>query len=112
MFNTPHAVQTGKCANLSTQCCAKCNSHDLALSGINATGALGVLNLYSCDTGVQRITRHSAAEASVLRYRATWHGLCDVYRGGVSTRILGRRTAPFPPLRIPYRVPHGFTPRS
>ena len=30
----------------------------------------------------------------------------------VSTRILGRRTAPFPPFLIPYRVPHGFTPRS
>ena len=26
-----------------------------------------------------------------------------------STRILGRRTAPFPPLRIPNRVPHHFT---
>ena len=30
----------------------------------------------------------------------------------VSTRILGRRTAPFPPFLISYRVPHGFTPRS
>ena len=30
----------------------------------------------------------------------------------VSTRILGRRTAPFPPFRFSYRVPHGFTPRS
>ena len=30
----------------------------------------------------------------------------------VSTRILGRRTAPFPPFLIPCRVPHGFTPRS
>ena len=27
----------------------------------------------------------------------------------VSTRILGRRTAPFPPFLIPNRVPHGFT---
>ena len=26
-----------------------------------------------------------------------------------STRILGRRTAPIPSLRIPNRVPHGFT---
>ena len=32
--------------------------------------------------------------------------------GIVSTRILGRRTAPFVPFLIPYRVPHGFTPRS
>ena len=26
-----------------------------------------------------------------------------------STRILGRPTAPFPPFRIPHRVPRGFT---
>ena len=26
-----------------------------------------------------------------------------------STRILGRRTAPFPPFLIPNHVPHGFT---
>ena len=30
----------------------------------------------------------------------------------VSTRILGRRTAPFSPFLIPHRVPHGLTPRS
>ena len=30
----------------------------------------------------------------------------------VSTRILGRRNGAFPPFLIPYRVPHGFTPRS
>ena len=30
----------------------------------------------------------------------------------VSTRILGRRTAPFQPFLIPYRAPRGFTPRS
>ena len=30
----------------------------------------------------------------------------------VSTRILGRRTAHFPPLLNPVRVPRGFTPRS
>ena len=27
----------------------------------------------------------------------------------VSTRILGRRTAPYPPFLVPYRVPYGFT---
>ena len=32
--------------------------------------------------------------------------------GLVSTRILSRRTAPFAPFLIPYRVPHGLTPRS
>ena len=30
----------------------------------------------------------------------------------VSTRILGRRTAPVPPFLVPHRAPHGFTPRS
>ena len=30
----------------------------------------------------------------------------------VSTLILGRRTAPSPPFRIPGHVPHGFNPRS
>ena len=30
----------------------------------------------------------------------------------LSTRILGRRTALLPPFSIPYRVPHGLTPRS
>ena len=29
-----------------------------------------------------------------------------------STRILGRRTAPFPPFLIPTRAPHGITPKS
>ena len=28
-----------------------------------------------------------------------------------STRILGRRTAPFPPFLFPNRVPHGFIPK-
>ena len=35
-----------------------------------------------------------------------------VPRRRASTRILGRRTAPFPPFLIPSRVPHGFAPRS
>ena len=29
----------------------------------------------------------------------------------IGTRILGRRTAPFPPFPIPHRVPHGFLPK-
>ena len=72
----------GACAGAAEPCCARCNTHDLAGSGVNATGALAVLNLWSCDTGVQRITGHDAASPSVLRYTATWQGLCDVYRGG------------------------------
>ena len=62
--------------------CSRCNTHGLAKSGVNASGALAILNLYSCDTGVQRITRHHKASASVLHYDATWQGLCDDYRGG------------------------------
>ena len=50
----------GKCAD-PADCCRKCNTHDLAKSGVNATGALAVLNLWSCDTGVERITAHDAA---------------------------------------------------
>jgi hypothetical protein len=74
-------LDQGACPNASL-CCGTCNTHDLAQSGINATGALAVMNLWSCDTGVQRVTTHSAAEASVLRYNATWDGLCDNYHGG------------------------------
>ena len=74
-------VDQGACANAS-ECCGHCNTHDLAKSGINATGALAVLNLWSCDTGVQQITRHDAATPGVLHYNATWIGLCDTYRGG------------------------------
>ena len=72
-----------------------CNTHGLATSGINATGALGVLNLYSCDTGVQSITRHDAATPGVLHYNATWHGLCDTYRGGFGRYFLQGKSAGF-----------------
>ena len=72
---------TGACPSPS-DCCARCNSHDLAASGINATGALAIVNLWSCDTGVQRVTRHDASAPEILYYNATWDGLCDTYRGG------------------------------
>eukprot|EP00937_MAST-01D_sp_MAST-1D-sp2_P003802 g3802.t1 len=72
----------GACAGADEACCSKCNTHDLAKSGVNATGALAVLNLWSCDTGVQRITAHDAASPGTLHYAATWEGLCDDYRGG------------------------------
>ena len=41
-----------------------------------------------------------------------YRGCCDANMTEPSvrsTRILGRRTAPFPPFLIPSRVPHGFT---
>jgi hypothetical protein len=71
----------GKCAD-PADCCSHCNSHDLAKSGVNATGALAILNMWSCDTGVQRIVTHAATEPNMLRYNATWEGLCDDFRGG------------------------------
>ena len=59
-----------------------CNTHDLAQSGVNATGALAVMNLWSCDTGVQKVTSHSAATPATFDYDATWDGLCDHYENG------------------------------
>ena len=44
--------------------------------------------------------------------RATSKHLNDCASLDCTTRILGRRAAPFPPFRITYCVPHGFTPRS
>ena len=44
--------------------------------------------------------------------RNTLYTPCGFSSIQVSTRILGGRTAPFAPFLIPYRVPHGFTPRS
>jgi hypothetical protein len=70
----------GACKNPS-DCCRTCNTHDLAKSGIDATGALAIINLWSCDTGVQRITQHTPG-MSTMKYNATWVGLCDTYRGG------------------------------
>ena len=75
-------TDNGKCAEMATDCCSRCNSHDLAASGVNATGALAILNLWACDTGVQQIIEHTAAAPSILRYIATWDGLCDYYEGG------------------------------
>ena len=43
----------------------------------------------------------------------TWRHMMSVLPDEqVSTRILGRRTAPSPPFLIPCRAPHGSTPRS
>ena len=73
-------LDAGACRDPS-DCCALCNSHDLAKSGINGTGALLVANLWRCDTGVQRITKHVPGEKS-LQYVATWNGSCDSYQDG------------------------------
>ena len=70
-----------KCA-MPSACCSRCNTHDLAASKINATDAMLVANLWSCDTGIQKITGHDVSEPGILRYNATYKGLCDTYRGG------------------------------
>ena len=46
-----------------------------------------------------------------LNRRAEVFYVC-IFAPTISTRILGRRTAPYPPFLISNRVPHGFTPRS
>ena len=45
----------------------------------------------------------------VLGQNCTWEADSTMPGRCVSTRILGRRAAPFPPLLISYRVPRGFT---
>ena len=47
-----------------------------------------MLNLYSCDTGIQRIVRHDASDPSVLHYDATWKGPCDGYKFGFGRYFL------------------------
>ena len=58
-----------------------------------------------CQEGHEQIARLLLEGGAVIGLAL--HGM-----HAVSTRILGRRTAPFPPFLVPYRVPHGFTPRS
>jgi hypothetical protein len=78
----------GAC-NSTQDCCAFCNKNDLATSGINATGAVAIMNMWGDGTGVQVIKSHTPA-TSVLRYDATWckdeiarRGKCgDGYRDG------------------------------
>ena len=58
-------------------------------------------------------TRNLVSDAAGrAEHKAEVSALEQRIRTQVSTRILGGRTAPFPPLLIPHRVPHGFTPRS
>ena len=68
----------------------------------------------SVISGVVLIT--TVHRAWAVAHRASWArapGLAAPAAGGsISTRILGRRTAPFPPFLVPDRVPRGFTPRS
>ena len=83
-----YLTDKGAC-NTTTPCCASCNNNSLAASGIDATGAVVVLNMWADGTGVQLVSSHRAGDA-VLHYNASWcaeeiveRGKCgDGYRGG------------------------------
>jgi len=83
-----YLTDAGAC-NASTPCCASCNNNSLAASGIDATGAVAILNLWADGTGAQVIERHRPGDG-VLHYNATWcaaevaqRGKCgDGYRDG------------------------------
>ena len=70
-------------------CCSFCNNNSLAASGINATGAVAILNLWADGTGVQIVDDHQPG-SNFFRYTATWckaeierRGKCgDGYRNG------------------------------
>ena len=58
--------------------------------------------------------KYSLAKKLRLRGVLVWmlNGCTRTEAPQVSTRILGRRMAHFPPFRIPHRAPRGLTPRS
>lgn len=78
----------GACRSNET-CCSYCNNNSLAASGINATGAVAILNLWADGTGVQIVDDHTPG-TNFFRYTATWckdeierRGKCgDGYRNG------------------------------
>ena len=79
----------GACRSNET-CCGYCNNNSLAASGVNATGAVMIMNLWGNGCGVQTVDQHTPG-TNLLRYTATWckaeieskHGKCaDGYRGG------------------------------
>ena len=60
----------------------------------------------------QRDYSHCTYEKWREGHPKQWDDETQQWEEQVSTRVLGRCTAPFPPFLIPNRVPHGFTPRS
>ena len=65
-----HLHDAGAC-NASQTCCAYCNKNDLAKSGIDATGAVAILNMWADGTGVQFIEKHTPG-SNMLHWNATW----------------------------------------
>ena len=76
----------GACAK-PADCCQFCNTNDLAASGINGTGALAIVNLWKCDTGIQRVASHIPGRHEI-HYDATWLGTCDDYKKGLGRYYL------------------------
>lgn len=84
-------LDMGACADLDPPqpCCSVCNNNSLAKSGINATGAVAILNMWADGTGMEIIKKHQVG-SNVLYYDATWckaeiarRGKCgDGYRDG------------------------------
>eukprot|EP00756_Hemistasia_phaeocysticola_P065414 Hpha_TRINITY_DN8539_c0_g1::TRINITY_DN8539_c0_g1_i1::g.146388::m.146388 len=63
-------VDAGACTN-SSDCCSLCNFNDLARSGVNATGAIAIMNSWANGVGLDRIGVHTPGEG-ILNYDATW----------------------------------------
>ena len=77
---------------------------------------IGNLSKYADRRTVEKAFRAVGADFLRVKKISNWDmgfvTFVNSAQAEVSTRILGRRTAPLPPFRIPNRVPHGFTPRS
>ena len=62
----------------------------LAESGINATGAVIVLNMWGCDSGAQTVTHHSPGSNTLL-YNATHYVHCDQERQYGRYYLVGKK---------------------
>ena len=80
-----------------------------ARAGTGSEGGPGRALAEVLDVTVQVVDRDAA---HLLRHLARDHVVPASRAPIISTRILGRRAAPFSPFLIPDHVLHGFTPRS
>eukprot|EP01063_Lacrimia_lanifica_P021677 TRINITY_DN2918_c0_g3_i1.p1 TRINITY_DN2918_c0_g3~~TRINITY_DN2918_c0_g3_i1.p1 ORF type:complete len:876 (+),score=300.88 TRINITY_DN2918_c0_g3_i1:43-2670(+) len=63
-------VDAGACAN-PNDCCSTCNTHDLAASGVNVSGAIAVMNFWANGVGGDKVTTHVPGTSN-FSYVATW----------------------------------------
>ena len=106
-------VQAQACANGKDRVCAACGT-DRAYY-CNSGKKRKVSDGHFSDGGRTfsvRLEGKNGVKAGSFEFARLIGTQISIQKHAVSTRILGRRTAPFPPFRIPYRVPHGFYPRS